>query len=183
MSKKPKRFLLLLIVFCVPLLGGFGFWWLTTPSQTLTLFIEALEKGETKTINDFLESPYQFESSGDKIGFIGFKEKSPKRRLKIWQDALKKDLKIKERSFTDLLTGQSQATLRVHSTVMVNMGRPFRGQNQAQKSKKGLEPKTLNLTISVNRNKIRLKQTLEEPAEMGIFTYYRTPSGRPPTHW
>ncbi len=176
MSKKPKRFLLILGFISVPLIGGFSYWWLTTPNQTLTKFIEALEKGDKEAINGFLEIPYQIESSGDKLGFIGFEDKSPKRKLKIWQDALKKALKVNERNMSDLITGQAQATLRVQSTVFVNMR--FSPNNPTKN--KGLEPKTLNLTITVTRNKISLKQKLEEPDSMG---YYRTTYKGSPTSW
>ncbi len=169
MSKKPRRFLLLLVIICVPLLGGFSYWWLTTPSQTLTTFIEALEKGDTKTINALLENPYQFENSGDKLGFIGFTEKSPKRTLKIWRDALKKALKIKEREFNDYLKGRTQAELRVQSLIVINQTRV----NKIIGLKKPLVPKTLNLTIIVNLNKITLKQKLEEPKKSVIYSQNR----------
>ncbi len=169
MSKKPKRFLLFLVFICVPLIGGFSYWWLTTPSQTITTFIDALREGDTNTINALLENPYEFEISGDKLGFIGFKENSPKRKLKIWQDALKKALKVKERNLDDWSTGKAQATLRVESTVKVYQGRIRVKRIQ----KKSLEPKTLKLTIIAHLNKITLKQELEEPNESNIILLFQ----------
>ena len=100
MSRKPKKILSLLGLLTLPLLIGFGWWWSQIPGKTLTSFIEALKKGEVEKVNSLLSPKFSYEQEGEKLGFLGFKEKSPKRKLKVWQKALEKELNYSKREFT-----------------------------------------------------------------------------------
>ncbi len=172
MSKKPKRILFLLILLTLPLLTGFGWWWSQIPGETLASFIEALKKGDEEKVNSLLSAQFNYEQEGEKSGFIGFKEKSPKRKQKVWQKALEKELKYSERGFTDFLLGRVEAQLKVKSTVHVNWLRAM--PTPRNKFNKNLEPKTLILTIRAVGNQIELEQKLEEPQTMTIVTWDET---------